>query len=269
MSSTSVVPSSVRLKTIAIPPEHGAWGFLLEPILVGLGVAPSVPGIALAVAVVGAFLARHPMKIALVDRLHHQRYARTSLAERTAMAYGVIALAGLVGTIGLAGVKPLLPLLLAAPLALLLFLSYSQNRGRDLLPELAGASALAGTATGIALAGDESIGLALALWVILLARDIPSIVYVRARLRLQRGKPFSRSVVLLANVLAVAGITVLAVIGRVPALAAVAVAVLALRAVYGLSQYHRPVRVQTIGLMEMGFGLLLAFLVILGYALGL
>jgi YwiC-like protein len=269
MSSTPVVPSSVRLKTIALPPEHGAWGFPLEPILVGLGVAPSVPGTALAVAVFGAFLARHPMKIALVDRLHGKRYARTALAERAALAYSVIAVIGLAATIALAGAKPLLPLLLASPLALLLFLSYSRNQGRDLLPELAGASALAGTATGIALAGNKSIGLALALWVILLARDIPSIVYVRARLRLQRGKPFSRPVVLLANVLAVACIIMLVVIGLVPVLAAVAVAVLAFRAVYGLSHHRRPVRVQTIGMLEMGYGLLLAVLVILGYALGL
>ena len=33
---------SVRLKAIALPPEHGAWGFLLEPIVLGLLVAPSL-----------------------------------------------------------------------------------------------------------------------------------------------------------------------------------------------------------------------------------
>jgi hypothetical protein len=268
MRPTSAVPSGVRLRTIALPPEHGAWGFLLEPILIGLGIAPSVPGIGLAVAVGGAFLARHPMKIALVDRLHGRRYARTALAERAALVYSLIALAGLAATVALAGVKPLLPLLLAAPLALLLFLGYSRNRGRDLVPELAGASALAGTATGIALAGNASTGLALALWAILLARDIPSILYVRARLRLERGKPFSRPEVVVANTLAVGWITGLAVIGLVPALAAVAVAILGLRALWGLSRYRRPARVQAIGFMEMGYGLLTAFLVILGHALG-
>jgi hypothetical protein len=268
MSSTSAVPSNVRLKTIALPPEHGAWGFLLEPILIGLGVAASVPGISLAVAVVGMFLARHPMKIALVDRLHSRRYTRTALAERAALVYSLIAFAGLAATVALAGVKPLLPLLVAAPLALLLFLGYSRNRGRDLVPELAGACALAGTATGIALAGNASLGLALALWPILLARDIPSILYVRARLRLERGKPFSRPEVVVANALAVGGIAVLAATSLVPALAAVAVAILAFRALCGLSRYRRPARVQAIGFMEMGYGLLTAFLVILGYALG-
>jgi hypothetical protein len=268
MSSTSAVPSGVRLKTIAIPPEHGAWAFLFEPILIGLGVAPSLPGISLAVAVFGAFLARHPMKIALADRLHGKRYARTALAERAALVYGLIALVGLAATVGLAGVKPLLPLPLAAPLALLLFLGYGRNRGRDLLPELAGACALAGTVTGIALAGNASLDLALALWAILLARDIPSILYIRARLRLERGKPASRIAVMVANALALGSIAVLAVIGLVPALAAIAIAILGLRALYGLSRYRRPAPVQVIGFIEMGYGLLTALLVILGHTLG-
>jgi hypothetical protein len=38
--------------------------------------------------------------------------------------------------------------------------------------------------------------------------------------------------------------------------------------VYGLSCFRRPARVQAIGFMEMGYGLLTAFLVILGHALG-
>jgi hypothetical protein len=269
MSSTSAVPSGVRLKTIAIPPEHGAWGFLLEPILIGIGIAPSAPGIGLAVAVVGMFLARHPMKIALMDRLHGKRYARTALAECAALVYSLIALAGLAATVALAGVMPLLPLPLAAPLVLFLFLAYSQNRGRDLLPELAGASALAGSATGIALAGNQCVGPALALWVILLARGIPSILYVRARLRLERGKPASRPVVMAANAFALGSITLLAVIGLAPALASLAMGILGLRALYGLSPYRRPLRVQTLGFLEMSYGLLTAFLVILGYGLGL
>jgi hypothetical protein len=52
-------------------------------------------------------------------------------------------------------------------------------------------------------------------------------------------------------------------------LSVVALAILFARAAVGLSPYRRPVRVQTIGLLEMFYGLLLVVLVALGYALGL
>ena len=34
--SATAASQRVRLKSIALPPEHGAWGFLLEPLLAGL-----------------------------------------------------------------------------------------------------------------------------------------------------------------------------------------------------------------------------------------
>ena len=40
----------VRLRSIALPTEHGGWGFTLEPILLGLLVAPTWAGFGLAVA---------------------------------------------------------------------------------------------------------------------------------------------------------------------------------------------------------------------------
>jgi hypothetical protein len=261
--------SSVRLKSIAIPPEHGAWGFLLEPILLGLLIAPTLSGLLLSVAVAGAFLARHPLKIALVDRQRGKRFARTALAERIALAYLIPAALAFAGAVVIAGVEMLWPWLIAAPLAAIMFISYAQNRGRELLPELAGASALAVTASSLALAGDEAAGTALALWAILTARDAPSILYVRARLRLEKEKPYSLALVLAANALGVITVLALAVAGLAPALAVVALIILAARAAYGLSPYRRRVRTQTIGVMEIGYGLMTALLTAIGYATGL
>ncbi len=190
MVSTTAT-NNVRLKSIALPPEHGAWGFLLEPVVLGLLIAPSLAGGFLALAVVGAFLIRHPLKLAFTDWRRGKRYARTALAERVILAYGVLTIIGLVLAIALAGWEIMLPLLMAAPLVLMMLASYVQNRGRELIPELAGASALAVTASGVALAGGASSQTAFALWVILNARNIPSILYVRARLRLEKEKPFS------------------------------------------------------------------------------
>lgn len=266
---TSIASPRVRVKAVAVPPEHGAWGFLFEPVVLGLGVAPSLAGLFLSIGVIGAFLARYPAKIAISDRIHHKRYARTRLAERFATGYGVVALLGLGLAIAWGGVGILLPLLLAVPLGALLFLSNLQNRGRDLLPELAGACALALTASSLALAGEKSSGVALALWIILLARNIPSILYVRARLRLERGKPYRLAPVLASNAAGIIGVLILAWTGVAPILALAAVIILLIRAIYGLSPYRRRVSVQNVGFQEIGFGLMTVLLAILGYALKL
>jgi hypothetical protein len=256
----------VRLKSVAFPPEHGSWGFLLEPIILGLAITPSLAGLFLALSVFGVFLARHPLKIAVTDYRRGKRYTRTIAAERFALGYSAMAIVGFGAALALAGVDFLLPLVLAVPLAAIQFGGYAFNRGRDLLPELAGASAMAVSASCLVMAGGEQFDLALVLWIILVARDVPSILYVRARLRLDRGKPFARAPVLLANLGAAAGVIALALAGLAPVLAAVAMIVLLLRAVHGLSPYRQKVRVQVIGILEMVYGFLTVFLTILGYS---
>ena len=60
--------NGVRLKTIALPAEHGGWGLLFEPIALGLLVAPSIAGLYLALSAVGFFLARHPLALVVLNR---------------------------------------------------------------------------------------------------------------------------------------------------------------------------------------------------------
>ena len=51
-----------------MPSEHGGWGLTLEPVLLGLLVAWSGAGVALGVAAFTAFLVRTPAKLVAVDR---------------------------------------------------------------------------------------------------------------------------------------------------------------------------------------------------------
>src|SRR4051794_26497589 len=110
-------PPRVSLQRVLIPSEHGGWGFLFEPILLGLLVAPSWVGLALALAAVSAFLVRHPLKLALADRRRGKRYPRTVVAEKLALGLGI--LAALLLTAALLASPALWPLLLlGVPLAL-------------------------------------------------------------------------------------------------------------------------------------------------------
>ena len=64
MAVSGIAPARrVRLRQIVLPTEHGSWGFLLEPIVAGVAVAFSAASVWIAVAVIGAFLARRPLQV--------------------------------------------------------------------------------------------------------------------------------------------------------------------------------------------------------------
>jgi hypothetical protein len=66
--------AAVKVRSLVLPTEHGGWGFLFEPILLGLLVAFSWAGVALSAAAICVFLVQQPLKIALRDRLRGKHY---------------------------------------------------------------------------------------------------------------------------------------------------------------------------------------------------
>jgi hypothetical protein len=269
MSSTVArTPTGRTLRLVALPAEHGGWGFVLEPILLGWCVAPAPAGLWLGLATLAVFLVRQPLKLALTDRRAGKRYPRTAWAERFVLGYGIVAGAALALALFTARAPFWAPIALAAPLALLQAYYDLQRQSRQLAAELAGALALGAGAAAIAQAGGWSLGPALALWAVLAVRAAPSILYVRARLRLERGEAVDRRPALVAHGLGLALVAGLALAGAAPWLAVLAVGVLAGRAAWGLAA-RRGVRAQVVGFEEIGFGLLVVVLTALGYGLGL
>ncbi len=273
MTATEVpTKRRVRLRAVALPAEHGGWSFLLEPLVLGLWLAPSIAGVWLALGAIAAFLAHHPLKLALSDRRAAKPKPRTVWARRFALLYGTVAAGSLALAIYTALHPFWLPLLLAAPLALAQLYYESGKRARELAAELAGATALGVTVAAIALLGGRELGVALALWGILALRSISAIVYVRVRLRIMRarlrnmrGKPANATavyVVHLGGLLAVAG---LAWVELAPWLATLAFVVLFARAGWGLSARSRAVPVKIVGVQEVSYGLLTVIIVALGY----
>ena len=265
MSTVAVQPKT-KLKSIVLPASHGGWGFLLEPILLGLWVAPSVAGLWLAVAACAAFLVQQPLKLALSDRRRKRRYPRTIWAERFVLFFTAAILVALGLAVSASQASFWLPLVLAAPLALIQLYYDAQNRGRHLIPELSGAVALGAVAPALALAAGWPLAMGMALWLILLARAVASVVYVRARLRLERGQPVVTGPVWLAHVAGIALVAGLAWLDLAPWLSVFALVLLFVRAVYGLSAYRQPVQPKTVGFQEMGYGLGLIILTAVGYS---
>lgn len=258
----------VRVRTVALPTEHGGWGLALEPVVLGLLVAPSAPGLFIAVATMGAFLARHPFKIVSGDRRRGRRFPRTAVAERFTLLYAAVAVAGLLAASASAvSHQFFLPLLLAAPFAAVQLKFDATGRSRALAPELAGSLGLAAVSASIAQADGWSLPAAAGLWAVLAARVVPTILYVRARLSLKRGETPGRSPVITAHVCALTAVAALAFTRLLPILAVAALSVLLLRAVIGLSVNPQLASAKQIGIRELGYGVMTVLAVAAGHLL--
>lgn len=256
--------TTVRLRPIALPTEHGGWGLLGAPVLLGLWVAPSVAGLWLALAALGAFLTRQPLKLALGDRQRGKRFPRTIWAERFALLYGVTALAAF-GAAWLATAHPFWPpLLLAAPLAAVQFRYDMLKQSRALAAELCGAAAICAVAAGIALAGGFATGSAFVLWLLLALQGASAIVYVGARLRLARGEAARRLPVVALHLGALALVAALAALGHAPWLSVAVFALLAVRAALGFLPRSLKTPTPLVGVQELAFSLLTVAAIALG-----
>lgn len=258
---------SSRLRAIALPPEHGSWGFLLEALLLGLVAAPSTAGAALAVAGVGAFLVRHPFKLVLADAKRRHLYPRTRWALAFLALYGAIVVAGTWCALAWTRGTFWLPLLLAAPPALAHLAADAGGKGRTLAAEVIGCALPGALAASIALASGWTIGLALALWALLAARAIAAILHVRARLRADRGEGGTGPVPAAAHVLGLLLVLTLAWTGLAPWTAAAVFAVLLARVVLEQAFPPSPVRPQVLGMREMALGIGSVLAIALGYRL--
>jgi hypothetical protein len=262
-----MTPASTRqFRSIALPAEHGSWSFWLEPALLGLLVAPSPAGCWLALGSFCAFLVRQPFKIAWTDRQRGRHYGRTRLAERFAGFYVLLALLGFVIAVLVAGdVVILMPFALVSPLVLALLIYDMRHESRHWLPEVAAGVSMSSIAAGMALAGGWALAPALALSAIIIARALPTVFYVRARLRLEKELPTTTIAAIGLHGLAFFALALLAGVRLVPILSVVAGVILLLRAVYGLSRFRRPAPPKVIGIQEIVFGLITVTMAAAGF----
>jgi hypothetical protein len=252
-SLTSAGPARTRWRAVAVPSEHGGWGLTLEPVLLGLLIAPSWAGAALGVAGFIAFLVRTPLKLVLVDRWRHRWLPRTRAAARVAGVEVAILVGLAVAAIGTAGWGWLVPVTIAVPLVAVELWFDMRSRGRRLVPELAGAIGIGSVAAAIAVAGGESARLAVGLWLVIAARAVASIPFVRVQVdRLRHGhgsRPISDRAQLAGVVIAAATV----VVDTRLAAGAVAVGALAVGQLWWVRQ--PPIPAKRLGMRQLLLGL--------------
>jgi hypothetical protein len=172
-----------------IPSEHGGWGLTAEPIALGLLLAASWAGVAIGAVALLSFVARTPVKLALVDHRRGRDLQRTELARRVA-SVELIAIAVSAGiAVAIAGPAWLVPIGLATPLFAVELWFDVRSRGRRLMPELAGALGMSSVAAAIVVAGGGTWTLAAAAWLLLAARSSAAIPFVRAQIARLHQRP--------------------------------------------------------------------------------
>lgn len=258
----------VRLRQIALPTEHGGWGFLLEPLVAGVAIACSSAAPWIAVMTIGAFLLRQPLKVLFINRLGMKNRERARAAIAFALLYATIFAVGLSLTLITAGSRPLLPFMFVLPFAIVQIYADVSRQNRQLIPEITGAIAISASVAVMALAADLAWISAVALWTIFIARLIPSILYVRHRLLLEKGKDFSRITPTLAHIVALLLVAVLAYNGLSPYLTVFAMVLLLRRSISGLSPGRTRMRAMQIGVWEVIYGTLTVLSVIIGHYTG-
>ena len=260
--------SSIRIKGIPLPSEHGAWGFLAEPLVAALAIAWSGAGAWIALMVVGAFLSRQPLKIFLGDTLSGRRLPQTNVARRFALIFILISSLGFAGTTFNGRMDSLWPFSVVLPFALIQIYFDAKRQSRELVAEVIGAFAMSSSAAAILLADGQSVFNAIALWAVFFMRLVTSIIYVRNRLRAEKGKKFSFITPLSAHLFAGALVVSLSYLEAIPFLIGVAFILLLVRSTLGLSNLRKPTRAMKIGMLEVLYGALLVIAVIVGSYLG-
>jgi len=184
--------SGLLRRHVALPPDHGSWGFLATPLLIGLfaGGRWTTVSVYLVVAALAAFLIRQPITIAI--KVLSERRAREDLdaAVFWTAAYAAIALLHVLGLV-LRGFGYVLSLAVpGVPIfAWHLYLVSRRAERRQLAVQVVGAGALALAAPAAMWVGagwpDPAGWL---LWLLVWAESAAAIVHAYLRLE-QRTLP--------------------------------------------------------------------------------
>ena len=256
-----------RIRSIALPTEHGGWGFTLEPIILGLLVAHSANAWEISAAALGIFLARRPVKIFSTDLVRRRWLPRSTIAVLFALLYGGVALAGAIGAFFTAEGPFWIPVLFALPLALFALRADAHSKNRVLAAELSGSIAMGATVAAITIGSGWDFLPAFGLWFVLAARDVAAISLVRGQVRRLKGKPSGASTIYAVQAGSVGAVAIAAVLGAVPWLAVVAIALVGLVAIVSLNR--PPVEAKVIGWTQIGVGLMVVLITAVGVNLGI
>lgn len=250
---TPMTERSANIRELLLPKEHGSWSLAFEPVALGLLVAPTVAGGALALAAAAGFFSRRPLKLDVTLPADDSRRgpARNWLVVLALLALAMLAVAAVYGP-----ASALWPLGLAAPCGALFLWFDLRHAMREAEAELAGSIAFALLPATFATLAGWSVPTALALAALMLARSVPTVLTVRAFLRLGKGQHVSQLLPLAASSIAFILVALLVWQNLMPAAALLVNAVLWLRTLWLVSSRRPDWPARRVGILEAGLGVI-------------
>jgi hypothetical protein len=266
VTDNEVGVAAPRWRSIALPVEHGGWGFTLEPAILGLLVAPSPAAWEIAVASLAVFLARRPVKLVLTDIVRRRWLGRTRIAAGFSVVFWAIALAAITGAAVTAEAAFWQALVVAVPVAAIALYADAHSRSRTLAAEMAGAIAMGATVSMITLADGWDLAPAFGLWMVLAGRAVATIVLVRAQIRRVHGRPSESATVYAVQAATVATMAAAAATDLIPWLAVLALGAVGVLAYWSLER--PPVEAKVVGWTQIVTGLGVVLLTAIGVWVG-
>jgi hypothetical protein len=186
-------PTLRQIMRVAMPAEHGGWSFLVEPIALGILVAPRLISLVIAGFYLSAFFLYQPLRPLWADISKARVTPRGHTALYAVMFFGGVALVCLVVML-MTEWRVIIPLMIFAVLGATQFIWSARAGQRTLLREFIAAAAVATSVMAMAVAANTSYVFVGLLWLIMLSRAASTLFHIRQFLYFQRGKPHYRAV---------------------------------------------------------------------------
>ncbi|MCF6268550.1 MAG: YwiC-like family protein [Melioribacteraceae bacterium] len=249
------------LSKIALPKEHGAWGFVLEPLLLSLIVAFTLDGLLLALATFFMFLLNQPFKI-LTTKSVNKKFRTTAIA--LLIFYLSIAILLLVFPLLNTEFYLLLPFYTAVIILLVYKYFEFYNFSRNLFIELLPIFSMTLIATSIVMIDNSFTINPIVFGILLLSRAVPTVIYINAKVKWIKGFEFSIIPTHILNSAFFLFIIYASFNNLLPMLSILGAFILTLRSAIGFSRFNFCKTVKQIGVAEFIYGSL--FVVINGIA---
>ena len=249
------------LTKVALPKEHGSWGFVLEPLLLSLIVAFTIDGLLLALATFILFLSNQPLRIFVNKSSSHKI---RSIAVFVLLFYLLVSAVLLVLPILHLELEKLLPFLGGILLMPIYFFAVIKKFSRNLFVELLPIFSMTLIAISI-ITFDNSFNYnPIIFGMLLLSRAITTVIYVSAKVKESKGFEFSVRYTHILNFVFLLFIIFASFTNHLPLLSILGLVLLTLRSVIGFSQFNFTKTIKQIGVMEFIYGSL--FVIINGIA---
>jgi len=260
---------------VMLPREHGAWAMFIVPLIIGIGAGgqwdPNL--LPLALTAFGFFLLRYPLMLLVKSRSADAR----SSAARWSTFYAALAAASGIWLLLSTQLWPLIPIGALGFLSLATYLWLAARRAEmSLAGEWIGIAGLAlGAPSAYLVATHAFDTTAIVLYLLNVLYFGGTVFYIKFKVREQPRvvAPTARwleklwvgRVTILYHAMALIIVTLLALIGTLPALAAAAFALPTCKAIGGVTTRPARLNIPRLGFIELGVTVVFALVVVAAY----